>query len=151
MPFWGDTTGVLFLSIVQEAPVPPVQLNPNIPDELQRIIEKCLEKDRLRYQHASDVRSDLKRLARNWRSSTNAVAPAVEPVVADVSLNGGVPSQDPAASQVTATALPARSHWKTWLSLLALVAAVAAGVLYWRSHNRVTLTDKDTCSARRFR
>ena len=145
MPFWGDTTGVLFLAIVQEAPVPPVQLNPDIPDELQRIIEKFLEKDRdLRYQHASDIRSDLKRLGRNWHSSANAVAPAVEPVVADVSSNGGVPSQVPRTSQVTAPALPRRSHRKTCLSLLALVAAVAAGVPYWRAHNRVTLTDKDT-------
>ena len=65
MPFQGDTTGVLFLSIVRDAPVPTVELNPDVPDELQRIIEKCLEKDRdLRYQHASDIRSDLKRLGR---------------------------------------------------------------------------------------
>ena len=60
MPFEGDTTGVLFLSIVQEASVPPIQLNPEIPDELQRIIEKCLDKDReLRYQHASDIRMQI--------------------------------------------------------------------------------------------
>jgi len=59
----GDTTGVLFLSIVQQVPVPVTQLNPVIPAFLQQIIDKCLEKDReLRYQHASDIRSDLKRL-----------------------------------------------------------------------------------------
>ena len=63
MPFHGDTTGVLFLSIVQQVPVPVTQLNPVIPAFLQQIIDKCLEKDReLRYQHASDIRSDLKRL-----------------------------------------------------------------------------------------
>ena len=62
-PFKGDTTGVLFLSIVQETPEPPRQLNPDVPDELQRIIGKCLEKDRgVRYQHASEVRADLQRL-----------------------------------------------------------------------------------------
>ena len=62
-PFKGDTTGVLFLSIVQETPEPPRQLNPDVPDELQRIIGRCLEKDRgVRYQHASEIRADLQRL-----------------------------------------------------------------------------------------
>jgi len=56
MPFHGDTTGVLFLSIVQETPVPPAQLNPGLPAELQLVINKCLEKDReLRYQEASHI------------------------------------------------------------------------------------------------
>ena len=70
MPFCGDTTGVLFLSIIQEAPAPVTQLNPRAPGELQRIINKCLEKDRnLRYQHASDISADLKRLQRESAAS----------------------------------------------------------------------------------
>ncbi len=64
-PFRGDTTGMLFLSIVQETPEPPRLLNPDMPEELQRIISKCLEKNReLRYQHASEIYADLLRLRR---------------------------------------------------------------------------------------
>lgn len=63
MPFQGETTTIVLLTVIQEAPVAPVRLNPSIPDELERIIQKCLEKDRvLRYQHAADIRSDLQRL-----------------------------------------------------------------------------------------
>jgi serine/threonine protein kinase/tetratricopeptide (TPR) repeat protein len=59
-PFRGDTTGMLFLSIVQETPEAPRVLNPDVPEELQRIISKCLEKNReLRYQHAFEIRADL--------------------------------------------------------------------------------------------
>ena len=149
-PFQGDTTGVLFLSIVQEAPVPPVQLNPDIPDELQRIIEKCLEKDReLRYQHASDVRIDLKRLGRESRISASGVAAVVETLPAYAPpKQSTVPSRVSAPPQapISEVAAPARrSHWKAWASLLVLAAALAAGgIVYWRSHERVGLTAKDT-------
>jgi eukaryotic-like serine/threonine-protein kinase len=66
LPFRGDTSGVIFDSILNRAPVPPVRLNPDLPAELERIVAKCLEKDRnLRYQHASDIRTDLQRLKRD--------------------------------------------------------------------------------------
>src|SRR5271170_572302 len=64
-PFSGDTTGELLISVVQQAPVAPAQLNPDVPDGLAQIIDRCLEKDReRRYQHASEIRADLKRLRR---------------------------------------------------------------------------------------
>jgi serine/threonine protein kinase/tetratricopeptide (TPR) repeat protein len=151
MPFQGDTTGVLFLSIVQDTPVPPAQLNPDIPVELQRIIEKCLEKNRdLRYQHASDIRSDLKRLERDFRTSSSGLGIVIEPISADapskktgsapqvVALPGGP------TSETAVTTFHKHTHWKTWASLLVLVAALAGGVFYWRSHKKVALTDKDT-------
>ena len=66
LPFRGESTGVVFDCILNRVPVPAVRLNPDVPAELDRIIAKCLEKDRnLRYQHASDVRADLQRLRRD--------------------------------------------------------------------------------------
>ena len=75
LPFRGDTTGVIFEGILNRAVLPPVRLNPEVPTELERIIGKALEKDRdLRYQHAADVHSDLKRLKRDTGSGSSARA-----------------------------------------------------------------------------
>lgn len=63
LPFRGESTGVVFEAILNRTPISAVRLNPDLPEELGRIINKCLEKDRtLRYQHAADVRTDLERL-----------------------------------------------------------------------------------------
>ncbi len=73
LPFRGDTTGAMFDSILNRAPVPPVRMNPDTPPKLEEIINKCLGKDRnLRYQHASDIRTDLQRLKRDTGSSRHA-------------------------------------------------------------------------------
>jgi serine/threonine protein kinase len=75
LPFRGDTTGIIFEAILNRAVLPPVRLNPEVPVELERIIGKALEKDReLRYQHAADIHSDLKRLRRDTGSGTSALA-----------------------------------------------------------------------------
>ncbi|HEY2014972.1 MAG TPA: serine/threonine-protein kinase, partial [Bryobacteraceae bacterium] len=71
LPFRGESSGMIFDSILNRAPVPPVRLNPDLPAELERIIDKCLEKDRnLRYQHASEIRTDLQRLKRDSGRTT---------------------------------------------------------------------------------
>jgi tetratricopeptide (TPR) repeat protein/TolB-like protein len=76
--FSGDTTAIIFDAILNRAPTAPVRLNPDLPDELARIITKVLEKDReMRYQSASELRTDLKRLKRDTDSG-RAVAAAVE-------------------------------------------------------------------------
>src|SRR6185503_16355164 len=82
-PFRGESTGTIFESILNRAPVPPVRLNPDVPADLERVIDKCLEKDRdLRYQHASDIRTDLQRLKRDTDSGrvTSKGEPAVTTV-----------------------------------------------------------------------
>ena len=70
VPFRGETSGVITEAILNRAPVAPVRLNPDLPSKLEDIINKALEKDRdLRYQAASDIRTDLKRLRRDTDSS----------------------------------------------------------------------------------
>jgi eukaryotic-like serine/threonine-protein kinase len=69
LPFRGESTGVIFESILNQAPISPVRINPDLPSKLEEIINKCSEKDRnLRYQHAADVRTDLQRLKRDSMS-----------------------------------------------------------------------------------
>jgi len=110
LPFRGDTSGVVFESILNRAPAAPVRLNPEVHPELERIIDKALEKDRdTRYQHAADMLADLKRLKRQSESSRVAVAQAV----------------------------PQAKLKKTgvWIAAagLAIIAVVAASVWYLRS------------------
>ena len=75
LPFRGDTSGLIFNAILERAPTPPVRLNPELPPKLEEIINKALEKDReLRYQHAADIRADLKRLKRETESRHSVAA-----------------------------------------------------------------------------
>jgi eukaryotic-like serine/threonine-protein kinase len=75
LPFKGDTPAGIFDAILHKPETPPTEVNPKIPEDLERIISRCLEKDRdLRYQHAADLRADLQRLKRDTTSSQFATA-----------------------------------------------------------------------------
>ena len=145
MPFHGDTTGVLFLSILQDTPVPATLVNPNLPSELQLIITKCLEKDReLRYQQASDIRRDLKRFEGKSNSpSSGAASMTAEPTVGSEKKSGPL-SVAPFSPRVMDGAVSKRSPWKLWTLVAVFVIAVAGGLFYWRSHKTSQLTGKDS-------
>jgi serine/threonine protein kinase len=79
LPFRGDTIGMIFIAILGRPPIPPVRINPDLPPEMGRIINKALEKDRkLRYQTASEIRVDLQRLKREKEAKVFSVNPGDE-------------------------------------------------------------------------
>jgi eukaryotic-like serine/threonine-protein kinase len=107
--FKGNTTAVLFDSILHAAPISPVRLNPELPAELEHTINKLLEKDRdLRYQSAAEVRADLKRLRRETES-------------------GKATTTLPAATKKASS----RKYWVA--AVIVLFIAMAAGIWYWRA------------------
>src|SRR6202041_588430 len=82
LPFRGDSSALVTNAILNRAPVPPLRLNPDIPPKLEDVINRALEKDRnLRYQHAADMRSELRRLKRDTESSSRAIP--TEPLPTD--------------------------------------------------------------------
>jgi eukaryotic-like serine/threonine-protein kinase len=77
LPFRGESSAMTFKAIVDSAPTPPIRFNPDLPQELERIINRALEKDRnLRYQHASEVRAELQRVKRDTETGRVSTADA---------------------------------------------------------------------------
>jgi serine/threonine protein kinase len=127
LPFRGESSAPIFEAILNRAPAPVLRLNPDLPPRLEDIINKALEKDRnLRYQHASEMRTDLQRLRRDSDSSRTL------PAVADVAPAASSSSQPAQPSSSSAVVAVAKQH-KLGLGIgivvaLLLVAAAGYGV-----------------------
>jgi eukaryotic-like serine/threonine-protein kinase len=105
MPFRGETSTVIGEAILNRAPVPAIRLNPDLPPKLEDVINKCLEKDRnLRYQHASDIRTDLQRLKRDTETSRVSAATSL---TRPPSTSGTTPPELDAASTPAEAQSPA--------------------------------------------
>ncbi len=164
VPFRGETSGVIFDAIMNRAPLAPVRLNPNLPPKLEDIINRALEKDReLRYQHAVDIKSELRRLKRDLESgrssavSSSSEAAYVETATPAEAASAGthrtsgsaravVPASSGAVAAVAAPIPPRPSSslrkFMIPAAVVLLLAAIAGG-FYWRKHQTVQLTDKD--------
>jgi TolB-like protein/Tfp pilus assembly protein PilF len=147
LPFRGESSAVIFREILDRAPVAAVRLNPDLPTELEQIINKALEKERnLRYQHASELRADLQRLKRD--TETGRVAAASSGSVAQESgsqvaqhpspASGSSPAlaASPSSSAVKVAEVPfaGRKLWKGLVPAVVVLMAVAIpGAFYFRS------------------
>jgi len=169
LPFRGETSAVIFDAIMNRAPIAPVRLNPDLPVKLEEIINKALEKDRnLRYQHASDLRTDLQRLKRDSDSGRSAAQSSVQspaaqsgavelPPVSSAALErapssskhsvAAVRPDSAAAVQVPASGpvpVASRRAWVLPVAAAVAIAVIVGAVLYFRSYRSHALTEKDS-------
>jgi eukaryotic-like serine/threonine-protein kinase len=150
LPFRGNSAAEICEAIMNRAPVLPVRLNPDLPAELERIINHALEKDRdLRYQHASEMRAELQRLKRDTESGRVAVGISGSVQVAQESGSQPVNQQLPHASSFPGVPSAAsKKRWKILVPAVAIFGAAAiVGIFYYRSHSAKQLTQSDSGSA----
>jgi tetratricopeptide (TPR) repeat protein len=139
--FSGSTHAVIFEGILTRQPTPPSELNANVPAELDRIVAKALDKDRdTRYQSASDMRADLKRLKRDTETGRTLAATIVTAPAS------GAPAAPPAA---VAASAHARKAMLVGVPLVTL--AVVGGALLWQSQQTPALRERDLVVLAEFR
>jgi serine/threonine protein kinase len=154
--FSGSTSAAVFDAILNRAPVAPVRINPEVPQELERIINKSLEKDRtMRYQTAADLRTDLKRLQRDSGSSKTQISTADNFSSTNVATATGAPGSSGANSAAAVAPPPpaqssgstkasasgsgsaaivlgeAKKHKGILIAAVAVIALIAAGIAFF--------------------
>ncbi len=156
LPFHGESSAMICEAIVNRAPVAVVRLNHAVPAELERIINRALEKDReLRYQHASEMRAELQRLKRDLESGrvSAGVAEAGVPTRASERQNRGAEALQKTKTQVSATVHDRSPHSsekakagipRKAVAAVVVIGLLIAGGLYYRAHRSKPLTEKDT-------
>jgi len=155
-PFQGDSTGLLLLSIVQERPEFVRTLNPDMPEALQLIIDKCLQKQREdRYQSARDIRNDLLRLRPAVNAAPLPVPQVAQPPPPPPTAPSAAAPQAPPSTRSSASVAPGsdfavspdqknpRRFWKTILSVAILALAAALAVAVFRAQHHRTLKPQD--------
>src|ERR1700688_173974 len=136
LPSRGESTGVIFDGIMNRAPLSPLRLNPDLPPKLEDIVNKALEKDRdLRYQHASEIRADLKRLRRETESgrieAETSASTSVMAGAAASQVDIAPPSSTPSSSSAVLIA-EVRRHRGALIGAAVLVTALVAAAGYTR-------------------
>jgi eukaryotic-like serine/threonine-protein kinase len=171
LPFRGETSGLVFDAIMNRAPISPVRLNPEVPEKLETILQKALDKDRgLRYQSAAEMRTDLKRLKRDVESGSSSSS-FTGISAADSQSSGSIPAHISSGSLKSAAAvpsavssarisaqhsaatpnppsgsnaLPSSRKPLAWIAGLLVLAALAVAAFFFFPRHSRALTDKDT-------